>query len=56
MFFTDGNSEPWGEITLSSGIPDYLGTQIEITSVTSIVKYGIGQLLKASLNDSAIGG
>lgn len=54
LLFTDGNSEPWGEITSSSGIPDYLGTLIETTSVTSIVKYGIGQLLKAGLSDSVI--
>lgn len=54
LLFTDGNGEPWGEITSSSGIPDYLGTLLEITSVTSLVKYGIGQLLKAGLSDSAI--
>ncbi|MCI9314902.1 MAG: hypothetical protein HFI57_07950, partial [Lachnospiraceae bacterium] len=54
LLFTDGNGEPWGEITSSSGIPDYLGTLIEVTSVTSIVKYGIGQLLKAGLSDSVI--
>lgn len=54
LLFIDGNSEPWGEITSSSGIPDYLGTLIETTSVTSIVKYGIGQLLKAGLSDTAI--
>ncbi len=54
LLFEDINGEPWGEVTSSSGIPDYLGTLIEITSVTSIVKYGIGQLLKAGLSDSII--
>ena len=54
LLFTNGNGEPWGEITSSFGIPDYLGTLIEVTSVTSIVKYGIGQLLKAGLSDSVI--
>lgn len=54
LLFTDGNGEPWGDITSSSGIPDYLGTLIEITSVTSIVKYGIGQLLKAGLSDAVV--
>lgn len=54
LLFTDINGEPWGEVTSSSGIPDYLGALIEVTSVTSIVKYGIGQLLKAGLSDSII--
>lgn len=54
LLFTDGNGEPWGDITSSSGIPDYFGTLIEITSVTSIVKYGIGQLLKAGLSDTVV--
>lgn len=54
LLFTDGSGEPWGEMTSSSGIPDYLGTLIKITSVTSIAKYGIGQLLKAGLSDSVI--
>ena len=43
-----------GDITSYSGIPDYLATLLEITSVTSIIKYGIGQLLKAGLGDSVI--
>lgn len=54
QLLTDGNGEPWGEITSSSGIPDYLGTLLEVTSVTSLIKYGIGQLLKAGLSDSVI--
>lgn len=54
LLLIDGNGEPWGEVTSSSGIPDYLGTLLEVTSVTSIVKYGIGQLLKAGLSDSVI--
>ena len=44
----------WNDITSSSGIPDYIGALIGITSVTSIVKYGISQLLKAGLSDSFI--
>lgn len=52
--FVDSSGEPWGEITSSSGIPDYLGTLMEITSITSIVKYGIVQLLKSGLSDAAI--
>lgn len=50
----ESNGEPWGDITSSSGTPDYLGTLIEITSVTSIVKYGIVQLIKSGLSDSVI--
>lgn len=54
FLFTDKKGEPWGDITSASGIPDYLGTLLGITSVTSIIKYGIGQLLKAGLSDSII--
>ncbi len=54
LFIVDESGQPWGEITSSSGIPDYLGPLIGNTSVTSIVKYGISQLLRAGLNDSVI--
>ncbi len=52
--FTDSVGEPWADITSSSRIPDYLEMLVEITSVTSVVKYGISQLLKAGLSDSII--
>lgn len=54
LLFTDWSGEPWADITSCSGIPDYLNALIGITSVTSIIKYGIGQLLKAGLSDSII--
>ncbi len=54
FLFTDINGQPWGEITSSSGIPDYLATVIDCTSITSIVKYGISQLLKAGISDSIV--
>lgn len=54
LLFVDRSGEAWAEITSYSGIPDYMGALIGVTSVTSIVKYGIGQLLKAGLSDSAI--
>lgn len=54
FLFTNAQGEEWGEITSASGISDLLFPLIESTSVTSIVKYGIGQLLKAGLNDSII--
>lgn len=54
LLFADFQGESWNDITSSSGIPDYMGALIGITSVTSIVKYGISQLLKAGLSDSVI--
>lgn len=54
LIFAGFQGEAWNDITSSSGIPDYIGSLIGITSVTSIVKYGISQLLKAGLSDSII--
>lgn len=54
FLFTNAQGEEWGEITSASGISDWLSPLIESTSVTSIVKYGISQLLKTGLNDSII--
>lgn len=54
FIFVNAQGQEWGEITSSSGISDWLASIIESTSVTSIVKYGISQLLKAGLNDSII--
>ena len=54
LLFTDSSGKAWADITSYSGIPDYLGALIGVTSVTSIVKYGISQLLKAGLSDSII--
>lgn len=54
FLFTNAQGEEWGEITSASGISDMLVSLIESTSVTSIVKYGISQLLKAGLNDPII--
>ncbi len=54
LIFAGFQGEAWNDITSSSGIPDYMGALIGITSVTSIVKYGISQLLKAGLSDSII--
>ena len=54
LMFAGFRGEAWNDITSSSGIPDYMGMLIGITSVTSVVKYGISQLLKAGLSDSVI--
>ena len=52
--FVDGKYQQWGEITSSSGIPDYLYTVINLTSVTAIIKYGISQMIQTGLSDSII--
>ena len=54
FLFVNAQGEEWGETTSTSGIPDLLSPLIGSTSVTSIVKYGISQLLKAGLSDSII--
>ncbi len=54
FLFTNMQGEQWGESTSASGISDFLAILIESTSVTSIIKYGISQLLKAGLTDEII--
>lgn len=44
----------WGEKTTSSGIPNFLKTQLDQTSITSIVKYGVKQLIIAGISDNVI--
>lgn len=48
----DGNQ--WGPNTSSSGITNYLKTEIEKTDITGIIKYGITQLMLKDVNDSVI--
>ncbi len=54
ILLVDYDGTAWGEITSSSHIPDYLGTLIENTSITSMVKYGISELIMAGLSDAVI--
>lgn len=54
FIFVDRFGKQWADVTSYSGIPDYLEILVGITSVTSIIKYGIGQLVKAGLSDSVI--
>ncbi len=54
LIFTDRSGQAWADTTSYSRIPDYLNTLLGTTSVTSIIKYGISQLLKAGLSDSII--
>ncbi len=53
-FFVDDDGNMWGEITSSSGIPDYLSKIIGNTGITGVIKYGITQLLEAGISDSVI--
>lgn len=52
--FVTADGEQWGDKTTSSGIPTFLDSQLNITSVNSVVKYGIKQLLDQSVSDSII--
>ncbi len=52
--FADYEGKVWGEITSSSGIPDYLGSLLGNTSITSMVKYGIRELIAVGINDTVI--
>ncbi len=52
--FCDNDGKQWEGATSSSGIPTYMKTAIEETSVTAIIKYGISQLIKNRINDSVI--
>lgn len=54
FILVDTNGSEWGEITSSSGIPDYLGNLIGNTSITSVVKYGIRELIMAGISDTII--
>lgn len=54
FIFVDVKYQQWGETTSSSGIPDYLYMIINLTSVTSIIKYGISQMIQTGLSDSVI--
>lgn len=50
LIFTSISGEEWGKTTSSSGLSDYLKTVIGDTSLSSVVKYGILQLIKAGVN------
>lgn len=46
--------EQWGEKTSSSGVPDFLRSNSEEPSITSLVKYGVTKLLLAGMSDSVV--
>lgn len=54
IIFTDNSGQQWADTTSNSGIPDCLEMLLGVKGVTSVVKYGISQLLKAGLSDSVI--
>lgn len=53
LFITlDGTQ--WGEKTFSSSIPTYLKSQLGQTNITSIIKYGVKQLILNGMSDNVI--
>ena len=54
LIFTSISGEEWGKTTSSSGLSDYLKTAIGDSSLSSVVKYGILQLIKAGVNSIEI--
>lgn len=54
LIFVSFSGEGWGKTTSSSGLADYLKTEIGDASVSSVIKYGILQLIKVGVNSSEI--
>lgn len=54
LIFVLMSGETWGKTTSSSGLPDYLKTVIGESNVSSVVKYGILQLIKTGINATEI--
>ncbi|SHM82561.1 hypothetical protein SAMN02746066_03459 [Anaerosporobacter mobilis DSM 15930] len=54
FLFVGTDGKQWGSGTSSSGITNYLKTEIEKTDITGIIKYGITQLMLQDVNDSVI--
>ena len=54
LIFTSSSGEEWGKTTSSSGLSDYLKTAIGDSGLSSVVKYGILQLIKAGVNSTEI--
>lgn len=54
LIFTSISGEEWGKTTSSSGLSDYVKTVIGDSSLSSVVKYGILQLIKVGVNSAEI--
>jgi hypothetical protein len=52
--FNNLDGTQWGDSTSESGIPGFLETAISKTTIMSISKYGIIQLINSGINDSVI--
>lgn len=48
------NGKPWGGGTSSSGMPEYVSAIVGNRGLSSLIKYGIGQMSKTGINDSVI--
>ena len=52
--FVTIEGEQWGEKTSASSMPTILKTQLGQTSITSVVKYGVKQLVISGMSDNII--
>lgn len=56
FLFNTIDGKQWGEATSPSGIPGFMKTALNKTTIMSITKYGITQLINSGINDSIIMG
>lgn len=56
FLFNTIDGKQWGEATSTSGIPGFMKTALSKTTIMSITKYGITQLINSGINDSIIMG
>lgn len=54
FLFSTLDGAQWGEKTTNSGIPALIKNQLGQTNITSIIKYGIKQLILNGVNDNVI--
>ncbi|SHL55497.1 hypothetical protein SAMN02745136_05166 [Anaerocolumna jejuensis DSM 15929] len=54
FLFITIEGEQWGEKTSGSSIPTFLKTQLRQTSITSVIKYGVKQLVISGVSDNVI--
>lgn len=52
--FVNIEGEQWGEKTSASSMPTFLKTQLGQTSITSVIKYGVKQLVMSGMSDNII--
>ncbi len=54
FLFATIEGEQWGEKTSGSGVPDFLRSNSMESSLTSVIKYGVKNLLLAGMSDSVV--